>query len=547
MGNKRAAKALVMAVGVPVLPGFVGESQSDETFIKEADRIGFPLMVKAADGGGGKGMRLVHDAEALPGALASAKREALQAFGSDEILLERALINPRHIEVQIVGDYHGNIIHLGERECSIQRRHQKIIEETPSPAVDQKLRQELGETAVLAARSVNYHNAGTVEFLLDEDGQFYFLEMNTRLQVEHPVTELVMGIDLVEWQIRIAEGEPIPLTQDEVHFAGHAVEARVYAEDPGNQFLPATGPVLLWQTPTDSEIRVDSGVQTGDSVSVYYDPMVAKIIAYGADRKTAVRRLYRALQKTVFFGVKNNITYLQTVLRHPEFRAGNLSTAFIEKHLVSWQPPGGDVTLALLVASLVQFAAHPQLPQNSGFWRNNVNRPQLYKYEVDDTEVEVMITAVPRKRDHFQVQWSTEADKVMDVILNEQSAHQMILTIDGWRKTAVFAQQNEDWFVQSDMGVVVLHAVSLLPEPRQSAGSGGSLRAPMPGSVLKILVEVGQEVRAGDPLLKLEAMKMEHTIRAAGDGVVSEIFFAAGDTVEADVQLLQIKSINNSE
>ena len=540
MGNKRAAKALVMAVGVPVLPGFVGESQTDETFISEADRIGFPLMVKAADGGGGKGMRLVHEADALPEALASARREALQAFGSDEILLERALINPRHIEVQIVGDYHGNIIHLGERECSIQRRHQKIIEETPSPAVDEKLRQELGETAVLAARSVNYHNAGTVEFLLGDDGQFYFLEMNTRLQVEHPVTELVTGIDLVEWQIRIAEGEPIPLAQEDVHFTGHAVEARVYAEDPANQFLPATGPVLLWQTPNDEGVRVDSGVQTGDSVSVYYDPMVAKMIAYGADRKTAVRRLHRALQRTVLFGVTNNITYLQVVLNHPEFRMGNLSTAFIEAHLATWQPARGDVTLALLVASLVQFAAHPQLPQNPGFWRNNINRPQLYKYEVDDAEVEVMVTAVPHKHGHFQIQWSMEPDKVVDVVLNEQSAQQMIVTIDGWRKTAVFAENEGKWYVQSDAGVVALQAIPLLPEPESAADVGGSLRAPMPGSVSAVLVEVGQEVQSGQPLMKLEAMKMEHTIRAAADGVVTEIYFGVGDVVEASVQLLQI-------
>lgn len=547
MGNKRAAKALVMAVGVPVLPGFVGEDQPDEKFIAEAERIGFPLMVKAADGGGGKGMRLVQQAADLPDALVSARREALQAFGSDEVMLERALLNPRHIEVQVIGDYHGNLIHLGERECSIQRRHQKIIEETPSPVVDADLRQQLGETAVLAARSVNYHNAGTVEFLLADDGQFYFLEMNTRLQVEHPVTELVTGIDLVEWQIRIAEGEALSVTQDDVEMTGHAVEARVYAEDAANQFLPATGSVLWWQTATDEGIRIDSGVQTGDSVSVYYDPMVAKVIAYGVDRKTAVRCLHRALQKTIFLGVKNNLSFLQAVLRHPEFRIGNLSTSFIADNLANWQPEAGDSILALIVASLAQFEAHPQLALNGGFWRNNLNRPQLYRYLVGDEEIDVLVTAVPRKPSHFRISLSTIPHQEMDVMLHEGQPSHMILTIDGWRKTAVYGQSEASWFVHSDAGVVVLQAVSLLPEPKTAADVGGSLRAPMPGSVIAVLVEVGQAVEASQPLMKLEAMKMEHTIRAAGEGIVTEIYFGVGDVVEASVQLLQIRAVNTSE
>ncbi len=542
MGNKRAAKALVAAAGVPVLDGYGGADQSDERLLAEGERMGFPLMVKAAAGGGGKGMRLVQRLADLPDALASARREAKQAFASDDLILERALLRPRHIEVQIVGDVHGNMLHLGERECSIQRRHQKIVEETPSPAVDADLRRRLGDTAVLVAQSVHYHNVGTVEFLLDEEGQFYFLEMNTRLQVEHPVTELVTGIDLVAWQIRIAEGERLPLTQDGVCFAGHAVEARVYAEEHANGFLPATGPLLLWDAPHEEGIRIDSGVQTGDVVSVYYDPMLAKIIAFGADRKTAVRRLRYALQKTSLLGVKSNLSFLQAILAHPEFVAGRLNTAFIADYFATWQGGAGDVTLALLVASLGQWVNHPQLGQNGGFWRNNPNRPQLYRYLLGEDEVEVGVRAVPRQANQFEVTLSTESDLRLAVVLHEWDDHTMRVTMDGWRKTAVFAQNGDVWWVQSGAGVVVLQSLDLLPQGETAVAVGGSLRAPMPGEVLAIFVAVGEEVVAGQPLLTLEAMKMEHTIRAAGDGVVQEIFFAVGDTVEADVQLLAIGS-----
>ena len=547
MGNKRAAKALVTAVGVPVLAGYVGEGQPDDKLIAEAARVGFPLMVKAADGGGGKGMRLVYDAAALPEALAAARREALQAFGSDELILERALLNPRHIEVQVVGDYHGNTIHLGERECSIQRRHQKIIEETPSPVVDAELRRRIGETAVLAAESVNYHNVGTVEFLLDEDGHFYFLEMNTRLQVEHPVTEMVTGVDLVEWQIRIAEGEPLPLRQDDVQLVGHAIEARVYAEDPANEFLPTTGPVLLWQTPREN-IRIDSGVQTGDTVSVYYDPMLAKIIAYGDDRKTAVRRLQRALAKTALFGLQSNLSFLQAVLRHPAFIAGDFDTAFIAQHLADLDVAEGDLPLALVVASLAQFTTHPQLTQNAGFWRNSLHRPQLYRYLVGDDVVDVSVTAVLRQPNSYQISMATEVDRTFDVVLNEVDGQHLVVTIDGWRKTAVFAQNplKEDgieWWVQSLDGSLSFCSASLLPAPKTAVDSGGSLLAPMPGSVLELMVAEGDQVAPGQALMKLEAMKMEHTIRAAGDGIVTEIYFAVGDIVDAAVQLLQIKPL----
>ncbi|HCP75929.1 MAG TPA: 3-methylcrotonyl-CoA carboxylase, partial [Ktedonobacter sp.] len=337
--------------------------------------IGWPLMVKAAAGGGGKGMRLVPRLADLHDACVTARREAQQAFGSDELILERALITPRHIEFQIFGDQHGNLIHLGERECSIQRRHQKVIEESPSVALTAALREAMGTAAVAAARTVNYSNAGTVEFLLDHDGTFYFLEINTRLQVEHPVTECVTGLDLVEWQIRVAEGELLPLCQEGLRLNGSAMEVRLYAENPANDFLPVTGEILLWREPEGEGIRVENGIQSGDQVSIYYDPMLAKIIAYGSDRAAACRRLLRALETTTLLGLTSNRSYVYAVLNHPVFQAGELSTAFLADYFADWTEPVGDIPLALIAVTLAQWLEHSQLETNRGYWRNNPNRP----------------------------------------------------------------------------------------------------------------------------------------------------------------------------
>ncbi|MBE7528189.1 MAG: acetyl-CoA carboxylase biotin carboxylase subunit [Chloroflexi bacterium] len=547
MGNKRAAKERVTTVGVPIIPGYGGVDQSDERFLAEATRIGFPVLVKAAAGGGGKGMRLVAEAAALPEALAAARREAQQAFGSDELILEKALIHARHVEIQVFGDRHGNLIHLGERECSLQRRHQKVIEEAPSPAVNKELRQRMGATAVRAAQTVHYHNAGTVEFLLDETGDFYFLEMNTRLQVEHPVTELVTGLDLVEWQIRVAEGEALPLTQAQITWRGHAIEARLYAENPANDFLPVTGDVLLWRPPDGDGVRVDGGIQTGNAVSIHYDPMLAKIVAYGDDRATAVRRLTRALETTTLLGFAHNIPFLADVLHHPEVMDGRMHIRFLAEHFANWQPPVGDVALALMAVTVAQFEHEPQPATSQGYWRNNPQQPQIYHYEWDGEVVEARLTPVPRVRRHFHVALSTQPDHMADVLLTDMAGHQLILTVDGWRQRLTAVNKQNIWWVQTEKGVVRLTAVPLLPEPQPAADAGGSLRAPMPGSVLAVLVVVGQEVKGGDALLKLEAMKMEHTIRAAGDGIVEEIYYQPGDTVEADAQLIKIKTLRVSE
>ena len=541
MGNKRAAKALVAQAGVPVLPGYGGADQSDGRFQSEAQKIGTPLLVKAAAGGGGKGMRLVTDLAALPDALSAARHEALVAFGSDELLLERALLQPRHVEIQVFGDQHGHLIHLGERDCSIQRRHQKVIEESPSPALTPELRAKMGQTAVAAARAVEYDNAGTVEFLLDENGDFYFLEMNTRLQVEHPVTELVTGLDLVAWQIAVAAGELLPLAQTDVTLSGHAIEARLYAENPANDFLPVTGPVLLWQAPAGEGVRVDDGIQSGDEVSVHYDPMLAKIIAHGPDRQTAVQRLERALATAVLLGFTHNLPYLQAIVQQPDFVAGNYSTPFLAEKLADWQPPATAVTLGLIGAALAQFYGWPQHPQNSGYWRNNPNGPLRSQFVVHDETMTVLLDPVRFQREKFDI---TVSGEQFAVACAPQAGPAWALVVNGRSHHLLIVPHKDAFWVQTEQGALCVTALPRLPRKTAVSATAGSLRAPMPGSVLAVLVQAGQTVAEGEPLLKLEAMKMEHTIRAPAAGQVAEIFYAPGDAVPADAQLLRLDFSN---
>jgi len=463
MGNKHAARDLVARVGVPILPGYGGADQSEDRLQREAEHIGWPLMVKAAAGGGGKGMRLVPRLADLHDACVTARREAQQAFGSDELILERALITPRHIEFQIFGDQHGNLIHLGERECSIQRRHQKVIEESPSVALTAALREAMGTAAVAAARTVNYSNAGTVEFLLDHDGTFYFLEINTRLQVEHPVTECVTGLDLVEWQIRVAEGELLPLCQEGLRLNGSAMEVRLYAENPANDFLPVTGEILLWREPEGEGIRVENGIQSGDQVSIYYDPMLAKIIAYGSDRAAACRRLLRALETTTLLGLTSNRSYVYAVLNHPVFQAGELSTAFLADYFADWTEPVGDIPLALIAVTLAQWLEHSQLETNRGYWRNNPNRPQLYRYSVSpgDEPVDVYLTPT-RHNSTYRMRVAQDAEVITSVEFNEQASGEMVLTVDGHRQRVMLAHAGNTWWVQGEKwGSSIEHAGTL--------------------------------------------------------------------------------------
>ncbi|NCF65865.1 MAG: biotin/lipoyl-binding protein [Chloroflexi bacterium] len=547
MGDKRAARSLVASANLPLIPGYSDPDQSDQALCAAAQGIGYPVLIKASAGGGGKGMRFVDEPAQLHEALKSARYEANQAFGNQDLLLEKALPAARHVEFQIFADQHGHVIHLGERECSVQRRFQKVIEETPSPAITPALRAQMGAAAVAVARAVHYENGGTVEFLLDEAGRYYFLEMNTRLQVEHPITEMVTGIDLVEWQIRVAEGEALPIDQLAIRVDGHAVEARIYAENPARDFLPVSGEVLLWQEPRGEGIRVESGIQDQDLVSTHYDPMLVKIIAHGTDRATAVRRLSRALQSTTLLGITSNLSFLQDVLGHPLFQSGLYTTQLLAEHFAEWNDSQGDLSLALIVATLAQYVRHPQLESNQGYWRNNPNRPLRYRFAAHEAgePLEVLLMPVPRTHHHYRTKLSIKPDVEQEVILFAYDAQSMSLAVNGYKRQVTIIAAGDYWWVKTHMGTVQLETESLLPQPHLAAGAGGSLRAPMPGSVLAVLVDEGQRVQEGQPLMKLEAMKMEHTIRSAAPGMVEAIYYAVGDTVEADAPLLSIREIED--
>ena len=535
MGDKRAARALAEHLGLPVLPGFDGGDQSDTAFIAAAESLGYPVMVKAAAGGGGKGMRLVHHSADLPEALATARREAAVAFGSPDLLLERALLHPRHIEIQILGDQHGRVIHLGERECSIQRRHQKIIEESPSPAMTPELRAAMGAAAVALAEAIGYTGAGTVEFLLAE-GRYYFLEMNTRLQVEHPVTELVTGIDLVEWQIRVAQGEALPWRQKDIQPQGHAIEARLYAEDPANDFLPAAGLVLHWQPPVGEGIRVDDGIRTGDAITIDYDPLLAKIIAHGGSRDVAVRRLRGALATTTLLGLKTNQACLAHTLNQPAFLSGETTTSFLAEHGHAPAISADKRALSLVAAALARYRA--DAGDGPGYWRNNPGTPAPYRFKVGDETIDVILRPERWLPNRFSATLSSGESVIATI--DRFDDVEMALIVDGVRHRFTLAVRGDDWWVKAGWGTLQLMALPLLPEPRRSADMGRSLRAPMPGRVLAVLVEVGQLVEEGQPLMKLEAMKMEHTIRAAAAGVVDAVYYAVGDQVGADETLARI-------
>lgn len=534
MGDKRQAKNLLQ--DVPYVPGYTGDEQSDERLVAEATKIGYPIMVKASAGGGGKGMRAVDNPDKLLEALASARREAQQAFGDDSLMLERQLINPRHIEVQIIGDHDGNVMALGERECSIQRRHQKIIEESPAFGLDDELRYQIQQTAVSIGQQLNYQNAGTVEFLLDSDGNFYFMEMNTRLQVEHPVTEEVYGIDLVRWQLEIAQGTSL---QDllppfvELHdFAyepdGHAIEVRVYAEDPYNDFLPVTGEILRWQTV--DIVRTDAGIRSGDNISPYYDPMIAKVIAHGHNRLSAIRKLDDALARLRLMGMRNNIQFLRDVLMHDDHLNGNISTQFLEQH-PELMSPTNELPKSVIIACAF---AKGGISNN---WRNNPNRAVRHCFQYGDENFEIYLSQIG---DGYQVDIGED---VYQVAIEAQSENAMTLLIDGHRQTfTVVEGKNDQWWVHSLAGTYRLDWQNPLPLPNLQTASEGSLRAPMPGQIISLDVSVGDEVKAGTVLLIMEAMKMEHRILAPYDGVIESLAYSVGDAVQQDDILISLIS-----
>lgn len=543
MGSKRTARQLVTVAGVPTVPGYDGEDQHDETLRAEIQRIGFPVLIKASAGGGGKGMRVVRDEREISEALAGARREAEKSFGDGTLLLEKFIENARHVEMQIFGDTQGNLVHLFERDCSLQRRHQKIIEESPSPAVSLELRAQMGAAAIKVGQTIGYVNAGTVEFILAPNGEFYFIEVNTRLQVEHPVTEMVTGLDLVQLQIAVAEGKPLPFTQDELRFTGHAIEARLYAETPHNDFLPATGMLHEWVLPEGiAGLRIDAGVERGSEVGIFYDPMLAKLIAHGAGRAEAWRKLRYGLQHLSVQGVTTNQDFLVRLLDSDGVRKGLATTSFIGDNLAALLADDrAELEQASAIAVIVSLqlqwqragAFSAELPPG---YRNNPFRNPSIKLGLGEREQEFAWRWLSENALEFLLPVST-----VQVTLLACTGSQVRLAIDGVQRSFTVTRVDERFYVHSSLGSCTIRKHSRYPE-HQTTAEAGSANSPMPGQVLKILVEAGQAVRKGEALLILEAMKMEHTMRAAIDGVVEAILVKPGAVVAPGEVLIHVKS-----
>ena len=554
MGSKIEAKARALAAGVPIVPGASGDDQDTDALAARARALGFPLLLKASAGGGGRGMRIVRADLGLEDAIEAARREALGAFGDGALMIERYIERPRHIEIQILGDAHGKVVHLFERECSIQRRHQKIIEETPSPALDARLRARMGEAAVALGRAIGYQSAGTVEFILGADGGFYFLEVNTRLQVEHPITEAITGLDLVEWQLRIAMGEPIPFDQSDLKAQGAAVECRIYAEDPDAGFLPATGRLVDWHLPDDMPgLRLDSGVEAGLQIPVHYDPMLAKLIAHGADRQEAHRRMIRALRRFSILGPTTNRAFLLRVLQHPAYQAGDLSTHFIDDHLAEPAPaPGEPLLRAAIIATLAGWADRRQrrdlLPGVEVGFRNNPFMDQSDSWRVGgrtlhvryrnlgDGNLRLVASADDDPADTTDAGAPPEPTRARVV---GWQAPTLTVELDGVIQAHRVFVEGGRCFIHDIDGAWALDAVPRFPEPGAEAVAGGCT-APMPGRVIRVAVQTGDAVAAGDVLVILEAMKMEHPVCAPRDGQIAQVLVEAGDQVEVDAVLVVI-------
>ncbi len=547
MGNKRLSKLRMIEAGVPCVPGYEGSDQSDETLIREAKAIGMPVMVKAAAGGGGRGMRLVEDEAEIANAIESARSEATNAFGSGELILEKAVIRPRHVEIQVFGDEHGNYVHLGERDCSIQRRHQKVVEESPSPAVSPEIRERMGNAAIKAASEISYQGAGTVEFLLDAENNFYFLEMNTRLQVEHPVTEEVTGTDLVAWQFLVAQGEPLPKKQDEITFDGHAIEVRLYAEDPYNDFLPQTGKVLQWKFPEMDRLRIDHCVETGQEISPFYDPMIAKVIVHGSDRETARRKLIVALEDIVLQGVPNNKDFLVDVVSHDVFAKGEATTAFIaqcfpNEELLAPVPDNKTISLAAIAFYYADGANSESTRELIG-WRSTLQESVAFNLVFGDTEQPVSI--LPKGNEQYQI---SVGDSQIDLTVLASDDQQLIFDCDGLKDSASLFMEPESKLHLSYQGrsFVVEERSLAKPEPKDDAFDG-LVRAPMDGRILAVNIEAGTTIEKGQVMLILEAMKMEHQIKSAVSGTVDSVNVATADQVSIRQILVNVTPDSEAE
>lgn len=552
MGSKSAAKALMEKAGVPLTPGYHGENQEPGFLARESKRIGYPVLIKASAGGGGKGMRRVDRPEEFEAALSSCQREATNAFGDDHVLVEKYVLKPRHIEIQVFGDTHGNCVYLFERDCSVQRRHQKVLEEAPAPGMTPERRAAMGKAAVDAAKAVEYVGAGTVEFIANQDGSFYFMEMNTRLQVEHPVTEMITGLDLVEWQLRVASGEPLPLSQEQLEIHGHAIEARIYAEDPDKGFLPSTGRLVHLSSPPENEhVRVDTGVEQGDEITPHYDPMIAKLIVWGADRRQALTRMGQALAQYRIVGVSNNVDFLGRLVRVPSFANADLDTGLIEReNALLFPPPAAtpvDVWLLAAVAELLREKALAEqkalrAPQSHSpwhvpdGWRLNGRGVRTLTLRHGDT---IQIVAIEVVAAEYFLTLGDQRVFATGVLQANGELHAQLA--ERWVHAAVVAagDRRQVFFGGRSWPLWVVDPLHVEGEGEEAKGG---LRAPMPGKVIALLAQQGVPVTKGTPLLVMEAMKMEHTISAPRDGLVKSFRYAPGDQVADGAELVQFEA-----
>jgi geranyl-CoA carboxylase alpha subunit len=536
MGNKAGAKAIMQAAGVPCVPGYQGADQSDATMLAAAAKIGFPVMIKAVAGGGGRGMRLVSDAATFPDALRGARSEAQGAVGDAGVILERAIPDPRHIEIQVFGDRYGHAIHLGERDCSVQRRHQKLIEEAPSPAVSPELRARMGAIAVAAIKSIGYEGAGTLEFLLDASGAFYFMEMNTRLQVEHPVTEAITGLDLVELQLRVAGGEPLGLRQEDVKFSGHAIEVRLCSEDAAHDFMPQSGRMALWQMP--DQLRVEHALQSGSEIPPFYDSMIAKLISHGTTRDEARRKLIHGLAQTVAFGVTTNQAFLADCLRHPAFAAGEATTAFIGKHRDGLVAQRADVFSDAALAALLLYVTDRFAPPWRGGRTLAATFPIAARIELEHVVHDIEIV---RERDGGYLASRNGGEYRFDI--DQLDGDTIRFRANGIMESARFLRDSNRLYVLHRGVTLAVRDLTLAaPAAAAATGSDGKVRAAMNGRVVAVLVRPGERVAAGQPVMTLEAMKMEHVHAAPISGTISAIDVSEGEQVTTGRIVVEIEA-----
>jgi geranyl-CoA carboxylase alpha subunit len=536
MGNKAGAKEIMQAAGVPCVPGYQGVDQSETVMLAEAQRIGFPVMIKAVAGGGGRGMRLVADATAFLDALRSARSEAQSAFGSATVILERAIIDPRHIEIQVFGDAFGNAIHFGERDCSVQRRHQKLIEEAPSPKITPELRARMGTVAVNAIKSIGYQGAGTLEFLLDQKGEFHFMEMNTRLQVEHPVTEAITGLDLVELQLRVASGEPLGLRQENIQFFGHAIEVRLCSEDAAHDFMPQSGRMAVWQMPDG--LRVEHALRSGSEIPPFYDSMIAKLISHGATRDEARRRLVHGIEQTAAFGVTTNQAFLSACLRHAEFAAGRATTAFIGQNRADLLAPRKAARSDAAFAALLLYATDPFAPPWQSGRSLAATFPRPARVELDDAlyDIEIMV-----ERDGGYAARLDGTEYRFEI--DELGREAIRFRSDGLSGSARFFREGDRLYIlRQGITVSVRDVTMSAPAAVGASSSDGRIRAAMNGRVVAVLVKEGEPIAAGQPVITLEAMKMEHVHSAPISGTISVVQVIEGDQVMTGRIMVEIEA-----